>query len=724
MKVRKKKKKGKKSKAITALTLAPPGTRLAHTLPSQPIRCLIAVKDEVWSCDKDFIIGIRDAVSGQPVENGRLVDIQGVTCLVYVPGGATRTSTVWAGTKDGALIRIDPKTRELIQEASGGSTRKFTAGINILAFNGSDRIFSGSQDHYLRSYDARTGTYLKTYTGHTRDIRAILCMGFTQVWSASADGTIRIFNVESGECLHVLTGHTDAVTCLVAIGMLVVSGSYDGTCRVWKLVGSGSAAAPPPVDPAHAPPPSMAQAEAVAGLGARWECIQTIDCGIGRIASLLLIHSNELWCVGQSRSIGVLNIASGTGKLTVSSRSLTPKDSQAAFISGASFIRRTEVKYIWTHSGSTVSGGGEGDKLCVWTNVRHNDKDQTEQLQQARSTNVTLRSHIHRMQRAYTILRHQLQMERGAFQQELQRLLIHSAEHRAATLTEQEHVRSLTKKLDQRRTRIGELDASIEALREECEGLRRQVSALEIAKLEQTELHEEYASNLKKVINDAVKRRDQLETSVSELSKENEDLESRLELEHSRASREENRANLAQERMREMEDLVTSLRAEALAAEEARQRHHENDAVSQTEQLKQRISELETSNEVLTKQITALQPSHDQLARELHSLHQVIDRLRKNVSENVCKPLRGLVASNVHRVQSEVNTAAVNIHQEAIDASKLIRTMMETHLTDVQRLHLGISSAATSGNSSELQSPTDRQHRDFQIALERSLIDQ
>lgn len=45
-----------------------------------------------------------------------------------------------------------------------------------------------------------------------------------------------MWNAESGKCIHVLQGHTSTVRCLAMHGNNVVSGSRDGTLRVWDVV--------------------------------------------------------------------------------------------------------------------------------------------------------------------------------------------------------------------------------------------------------------------------------------------------------------------------------------------------------------------------------------------------------------------------------------------------------------------------------------------------------
>jgi WD40 repeat protein len=72
------------------------------------------------------------------------------------------------------------------------------------------------------------------YSGH---IDSVICLEGTEgrIISGSVDGTIRLWSAHRPMCEAVLEGHTDWVRCLHARGSTVVSGSDDGTIRFWDL---------------------------------------------------------------------------------------------------------------------------------------------------------------------------------------------------------------------------------------------------------------------------------------------------------------------------------------------------------------------------------------------------------------------------------------------------------------------------------------------------------
>jgi WD40 repeat protein len=58
-----------------------------------------------------------------------------------------------------------------------------------------------------------------------------------KVISGSSDGTARVWDLPAGECRHVLEGHAHRVSAVSATpdGTRAASASHDGTIRVWRL---------------------------------------------------------------------------------------------------------------------------------------------------------------------------------------------------------------------------------------------------------------------------------------------------------------------------------------------------------------------------------------------------------------------------------------------------------------------------------------------------------
>ena len=82
------------------------------------------------------------------------------------------------------------------------------------------------------------GAELRTLSGHGDWVRAVsLTADGRRAVSGSDDGTLKVWDVESGQELRTLTGHGDCVRAvsLTADGRRAVSGSHDKTLKVWDV---------------------------------------------------------------------------------------------------------------------------------------------------------------------------------------------------------------------------------------------------------------------------------------------------------------------------------------------------------------------------------------------------------------------------------------------------------------------------------------------------------
>lgn len=71
--------------------------------------------------------------------------------------------------------------------------------------------------------------------GHTSTVRCLKVIHNRPIAiSGSRDSTLRVWDVQRGRMLRILSGHVGSVRSLDICGNRVVSGSYDGTCRVCR----------------------------------------------------------------------------------------------------------------------------------------------------------------------------------------------------------------------------------------------------------------------------------------------------------------------------------------------------------------------------------------------------------------------------------------------------------------------------------------------------------
>lgn len=116
------------------------------------------------------------------------------------------------------------------------------------------RIISASDDHSIHVYSPHTGQLIHSLDGHKGGVWSVAATKDTLV-SGSTDGTVRIWDLSNGRCTRVFGGHTSTVRCVAIVqpeiidveehGVitrekwpkqpLIISGSRDHSLRVWAL---------------------------------------------------------------------------------------------------------------------------------------------------------------------------------------------------------------------------------------------------------------------------------------------------------------------------------------------------------------------------------------------------------------------------------------------------------------------------------------------------------
>ncbi|MFD9106986.1 trypsin-like peptidase domain-containing protein [Streptomyces bottropensis] len=146
------------------------------------------------------------------------------------------------GGQDGTVRLWDvDATRVSVGRPKAGHTDEVTA-VACATLDRRSVAVSGSEDGTVRVWDLRTGELVHTLTGHTGGVRALAT---TTVGSRTVIATL-----DSGRCLHTWDSSANertvspvsgciatTVACTVLNGQPVaVTGSADGTLRVWQLV--------------------------------------------------------------------------------------------------------------------------------------------------------------------------------------------------------------------------------------------------------------------------------------------------------------------------------------------------------------------------------------------------------------------------------------------------------------------------------------------------------
>jgi len=141
---------------------------------------------------------------------------------------------VVTGNYDGTLNMFDSTTGTWIRTFEGHTHR-----IHCCCLLAEDtRLVSGSRDNTLKVWDMATAVCVQTLQGHTDAV--VACCGSsdgTVVVSASADHTLRMWDRSTGTCLHEFVGHTDTVTActLSSSGSFIVSASANSMVKIWDV---------------------------------------------------------------------------------------------------------------------------------------------------------------------------------------------------------------------------------------------------------------------------------------------------------------------------------------------------------------------------------------------------------------------------------------------------------------------------------------------------------
>ena len=186
------------------------------------------------------------AVAGRIADPAvKLYDARTGTLVHTLVGHATRVGCV-AFHPDGkrlASCSIDQTVRiwELDRGKEVLTLRGHSDLITRVLFDPKGRwLASSSDDGQLRVWDGTPPGNAPvrpcvTLRGHTRQVFGVAFRpDGEELVSASQDQTVRVWNVDTAREVRTLVGHTDTVFT-VALGGdgLLVSGSYDGTTKVW-----------------------------------------------------------------------------------------------------------------------------------------------------------------------------------------------------------------------------------------------------------------------------------------------------------------------------------------------------------------------------------------------------------------------------------------------------------------------------------------------------------
>ena len=161
-----------------------------------------------------------------------LQTLEGHSDWVWSVAFSHDSQMVASGSSDHTIKLWDAKTGLELQTLKGHLDKVWSVAFS----HDSQMVASGSSDHNIKLWDAKTGLELQTLKGHLNRVWSVAFSHNSQiVASGSADHTIKLWDAKTGLELQTLKGHLHIVQSVAFShdSQMVASGCYDNTIKLW-----------------------------------------------------------------------------------------------------------------------------------------------------------------------------------------------------------------------------------------------------------------------------------------------------------------------------------------------------------------------------------------------------------------------------------------------------------------------------------------------------------
>ena len=176
---------------------------------------------------------VRDALTGDLLQNELFDEMLGKSSLS--PDGTKIISSF-----DDQIRIINAQTGAIQKTITSKDFLNMTNDdmleVASISFDNKQLAITKYLDPIVKIWDIKTRNFIKTLTGHTSTVNAVVFSPKGQyILTVSYDNTAKVWDAKTGSLIHTLSGHTKDVVAgqFSPDEKMVITGSADGTAKIW-----------------------------------------------------------------------------------------------------------------------------------------------------------------------------------------------------------------------------------------------------------------------------------------------------------------------------------------------------------------------------------------------------------------------------------------------------------------------------------------------------------